>query len=72
MAKISDSVDGARVAPAIPSSARLAISCSALVDSAASTDTTPKAAAPSSSSRRRPIRSPRVPMVTRNPATMNP
>ena len=72
MAKISDNVDGARVAPAIPSSARLAISCSALVDSAASTDTTPKAVAPSSSSRRRPIRSPRVPMVTRNPATMNP
>ena len=70
MLKISDSVDGARVAPAM-GSARLAIRDSALVDSAASTDTTPKAVAPSSSSRRR-IRSPRVPMVTRNPATMNP
>ena len=72
MLKISDSVDGARVAPAIPSNARLAISCSGLVDRAASTETTPKAAAPASSSRRRPIRSPRVPMVIRNPATMNP
>ena len=72
MLKISDRVDGARVAPAIPSRARPAISCSELVESAAPTDTTPKAAAPSSSNRRRPIRSPRVPMVIRNPATMNP
>src|SRR4029450_1513669 len=45
MAKISDSVDGARVAPAIPSSARLAISCPALVDRAASPDPTPEAVA---------------------------
>jgi hypothetical protein len=72
MLKISDSVDGARVAPAMPSSARLAISISGLVENAAATETRPKAAAPLSSSRRRPIRSPKVPMVTRNPATMNP
>jgi hypothetical protein len=72
MLKISDSVDGARVAPAMPSRARLAISISGLTENAASTDTTPKAEAPHSSSRRRPIRSPRVPMVTRNPATMKP
>ena len=70
--KISDRVDGARVAPAIPSSALAAISCPGLVDRAARIESTPKAAAPISSSRRRPIRSPRVPMVTRNPATMKP
>jgi hypothetical protein len=72
MLKISDSVAGARVAPATPSSARLAISISALVENAAITETTPNAAPPPSSNRRRPIRSPKVPMVTRNPATMNP
>lgn len=54
MLKISDSVEGASVAPAIPSSVRLVISICGLVDRAANTETTPKAAAPSSS-RRRPI-----------------
>jgi len=72
MLKINDSVDGASVAPATPSSARQAISIPGLVENAATTEMTPKAAAPDSSSRRRPIRSPRVPMVIRNPATMNP
>ena len=72
MWKISESVDGATVAPAIPSSARLTISISGVVENAASTDTAPKAAAPISSSRLRPIRSPSVPIVTRAPATMNP
>ena len=72
MLRISESVDGARVAPATPSSARVAISISALVENAASTDATPKAAAPISSSRRRPIRSPSVPIVISEPATMNP
>jgi len=72
MLKISDSVDGARVAPATPSRARLRISISGVVENAATTETIPKAAAPVSSSRRRPIRSPSVPMVTRNPATMKP
>ena len=72
IAKISDSVEGARVAPAIPSSARLTISMSGLVENAASSETAPNAAAPMSRSRRRPIRSPSVPIVIRNPATMNP
>jgi hypothetical protein len=71
MLKISDKVAGASVAPAIPSSARLAISISGLVGRAANTEITPKAAAPSSS-RRRPIRSPSVPIVIRKPATMKP
>src|SRR5262249_82259 len=70
MMKISDSVEGARVAPPMPSSARAPISISGLVEKAASTETTPKQAAPPSSTRRRPRRSPRVPMVIRNPATM--
>ena len=72
MLRISDSVEGASVAPATPSSARVAISIAALADQAASTDVTPNAAAPISSSRRRPIRSPRVPIVISEPATMNP
>ena len=38
MLRISDSVDGASVAPATPSSARVAISISALVEKAASTE----------------------------------
>ena len=46
MVKISDRVDGASVAPAMPSSARLAISISGLVENAASSDATPNAAAP--------------------------
>ena len=72
MLRISDRVDGARVAPATPSRARVAISISALVEKAASTEATPNAAAPISSSRRRPIRSPSVPMVISEPATRNP
>jgi hypothetical protein len=69
---ISDRVEGVRVAPAIPSSAREAISIWGLVDQAARTEASPNAAAPTNSSRRRPIRSPTVPMVIRKPATMNP
>ena len=72
MLRISDRVDGARVAPAMPSSARVAISISALVENAASTEATPNAAAPISSSLRRPIRSPSVPMVISEPATRKP
>jgi hypothetical protein len=70
MLKISDRVDGAIVAPAMPSRARLTMSMPVVVENAASSDTAPKAAAPVSSSRRRPMRSPSVPMVMRNPATM--
>ena len=72
MLRISDSVEGISVAPAIPSSARVATSISALVENAASTEATPKAAAPISSSLRRPIRSPSVPMVISRPATRKP
>jgi hypothetical protein len=72
MLKMSDRVDGASVAPAIPRRARLRMSISGLVENAASSDTTPKAAAPIRSSLRRPIRSPSVPIVTRKPATMKP
>jgi hypothetical protein len=72
MLRISESVDGAIVAPAIPSSAREAMSISALVENALSREAAPKATAPMRSRRRRPIRSPSVPIVIRAPATMNP
>jgi hypothetical protein len=48
------------------------MSISADVESAASTEATPKAAAPISSNRRRPIRSPRDPIVMSDPASMKP
>jgi hypothetical protein len=72
MLRINARVDGASVAPATPSSIRAAISIQAVVENAASTEATPNAAAPTSSSLRRPIRSPSVPIVIRNPAIMNP
>ena len=72
MLRIRDRVDGARVAPAIPSNARVAMSIWALLENAASTEATPNAAAPIRSSRRRPIRSPSVPMVISDPAIRNP
>jgi hypothetical protein len=72
MLRISDSVEGASVAPATPSRAREAISISGVDETAASTDAPPKAPAPISRSRRRPIRSPSVPIVIRRPATMKP
>ena len=69
---MSESVDGASVAPATPSSARMAMSISALLENAATTEATPNAAAPIRSSRRRPIRSPSVPIVINDPATRKP
>jgi hypothetical protein len=72
MLRISDSVEGASVAPAIPSTAREAISISGLDENAARTEAAPNAAAPINSSRRRPMRSPSVPIVIRKPATRNP
>jgi hypothetical protein len=72
MLRIRDIVDGASVAPAMPSNARVAISISALREKAASAEAAPKAAAPINSSRRRPMRSPSVPIVIRKPATMKP
>ena len=72
MLVISDSVDGARVAPAIPSAARASMSVCADFEKAAAIDTAPKAAAPSSNTLRRPMRSPSPPMIIRKPATMKP
>ena len=72
MFRISDRVEGIRAAPEIPSRARVTMSISGLVEYAAATEATPKAAAPVRRSLRRPIRSPRVPMVMRNPAIMKP
>jgi hypothetical protein len=72
MFRISDSVEGASVAPATPSRARAAINMEALRENAASTDAAPKVAAPSISKRRRPMRSPSVPMVMSRPATRKP
>ena len=56
-------VDGIRVAPAIPSTARAAMSISADCAYAASSDAALNATAPMSSSRRRPMRSPTEPIV---------
>ncbi len=72
MLRISERVDGAIVAPAIPSSAREPISISALVENAVRSEARPNATAPIRSSRRRPIRSPSVPIVISAPATMKP
>ncbi len=72
MLLISDSVEGANVAPAIPSRARAAMSVSALRAKAATSDRSPKEADPISSSFRRPIRSPRVPMTSSDPAARKP
>ncbi|GAA4987544.1 hypothetical protein GCM10025734_12650 [Kitasatospora paranensis] len=67
-ARISDSVEGMIVAPATPSRARARISQPALGAYAASSEAAPNAVEPSSSSRRRPIRSLRAPMLTSSPA----
>ena len=72
MLRISESVDGASVAAAMPCTARAAISISALVEKAAKSEVIPKAAAPIINRRRRPMRSPSVPMVISAPATMKP
>ncbi len=72
MLRISDSVEGASVAPAMPSSAREMISISGLDENAARIEVAPNAPAPIRSSRRRPIRSPSVPIVIRKPATRKP
>ena len=71
MTRIRASVEGMSVAPATPRSARAAISISGLVENAASSEAAPNAAAPISSSRRRPTRSPSAPIVISEPATRN-
>ena len=72
MLRISAMVDGAMVAPARPSKARAAINSAAVSASAASTEANANNAAPINNSRRRPMRSPSVPMVIRKPATKKP
>jgi hypothetical protein len=72
MFEMSESVDGASVAPAIPSSARATIKSSAVGAKAARMEVSPKQTAPISSSFRRPIRSPRVPIVSSIPAIRKP
>jgi hypothetical protein len=72
MLLMSESVDGAMVAPAIPSSPRATISISALFENAARRDMTAKAADPISRSLRRPMRSPSAPMIRSAPAARNP
>jgi hypothetical protein len=72
MLRINDSVEGAKVAAATPSNARAAISISALLENAATSDAAPKATAPIKSSRRRPILSPSVPIVKSKPASRKP
>ena len=72
MLKMSERVEGAIVAPAMPSSARLAMSISGLIEMADRIEINPNAPAPTRSSFRRPTRSPTAPIVTRNPATTNP
>jgi hypothetical protein len=62
-------VEGISIAPNTPSRARAATSWAAEVANAASSETAPKPATPIISNLRRPIRSPRVPMVTSSPAS---
>jgi hypothetical protein len=63
-----DRVDGMINAPPMPMKARVAISCVAVVDSAASTEPRPNRAMPSCSAPLRPKRSDRLPVVRRRPA----
>lgn len=70
--RTSDSADGISVAPATPSSARAAISSSALGAYAVTADAAANSAVPISSSRRWPMRSPTAPIVTSSPASANP
>ena len=70
MLRISDNVEGISVAPNTPSRAREANSASAVGLNAAHTDAMPKPTAPINSSRRRPMRSPRLPIATSRPASI--
>ena len=69
MLRINDMVDGMRVAPAAPITALVPISMPGLVERAVATDAAPNTAAPIISSRRRPIRSPSVPIGISRPAS---
>jgi hypothetical protein len=69
---IKERVDGISVAPATPSAARAMINHNAWGANAAMTEATANAARPIISSRRRPIRSPNVPIVIKKPAMKKP
>ena len=69
MLRINDRVDGISMAPKTPSTARATTRYSALGANAAMADTTANPVAPIISSRRRPIRSPRLPMATSSAAS---
>jgi hypothetical protein len=62
------SVEGMIIAPPMPSSARAAMSCSGDSETAPNTDAPAKRTNPMHNSRRRPTRSPRVPIATSSPA----
>ena len=72
MLAISDRLDGISVAPPIPISARAAIRTPAVGANAAMTEAMPNIAAPKSRMRRRPTRSPTLPIVMSNPAMRKP
>src|SRR5262245_16036145 len=72
MLRIRDRVEGARVAPATPSSARAPMSISALVEKAATTEARPEAGGPDRSRGRGPDGAADVPNVERNPAAKKP
>ncbi len=72
MIRIRERVEGISVEPAMPSSARAAMSITGLTANAESTEAAPNATAPISSSRRRPTLSPIAPMVMRKPAMTKP
>ena len=63
-----DSVEGMISAPPTPMRARLAMSMSASVASAEASEPLPNTTSPATSARRRPKRSPRLPMVSSRPA----
>ena len=72
MLLISDRLEGRRVAPPMPMMARAAMSALASGANAAIAEATPKRLAPTSSSLRRPNRSPRLPIVINRPAMRKP
>jgi hypothetical protein len=72
MLRVSAMVEGISVAPATPSTARAPMRVPALCAYADAAEASPNAPAPSSSRCRRPMRSPRVPMVISRPDSTNP
>jgi hypothetical protein len=72
MLLMRERVDGAIVAPAIPSSARAKMSICAVRENAARRETTANVAEPIKRSFRRPMRSPSVPIIRSAPAARNP